>query len=565
MAENSSPPSVAHVLRWARFILGPERGSYILAAIYTIGISLLSLATPISVQLLINTVANIGLTTPLIVLSLSLFVLLLLSGLLNALRIHLLDVFARRFYARMVSEISLRAVFARDPFFLDDSQLPLFNRYFDIVIIQKSLPYLLIGGLTVVLQAGIGFVLVSLYHPLFLVFNLVIILVIWLIWVIWGKAAIRSAVALSHRKHETAAWLEQLGASDGFFKLDRHTSAALDRTERLTANYVDAHRGYFRKHFAQTLSFLLLYAIASATLLGLGGWLVIRGELTLGQLVAAELVLSAAFFGLSQLGLYLSYFYDSCAAVDELSLFFNIDQEDRHGAARVDVMSSDIEFAHVEGEGRSGGAVLNLKIPAGRTLRVRSSDHGIQRLLSNILKGQIRPQRGYVTLGKHDISAMDLDQLREEIVVLDRPTGIETTIREYLQLIAPGINSERIWNVLEIAGIREQVARLPHALETRLASTGWPLSLTETLRLKLAATVVTGPRVLVLTKLFDAISPNCIRRVMTALREEQGSTLLYFSSREIEDFFDGYVFLDHDRQWLADDVAEVEHLVAGDF
>jgi ABC-type bacteriocin/lantibiotic exporter with double-glycine peptidase domain len=62
--------------------------------------------------MLINTVANMGLTTPLVVLSLSLFFLLLLAGGLNALRIYILDVFGRRFYARMVSEISLRTIYA---------------------------------------------------------------------------------------------------------------------------------------------------------------------------------------------------------------------------------------------------------------------------------------------------------------------------------------------------------------------------------------------------------------------------------------------------------------------
>ena len=52
---------------------------------------------------------------------------------------------------------------------------------------------------------------------------------------------------------------------------------------------------------------------------------------TLGQLVAAELVLSAVFFGLSQLGTYLAYFYELCAALDELSLFDDIEQDELAG------------------------------------------------------------------------------------------------------------------------------------------------------------------------------------------------------------------------------------------
>ena len=300
-------------------ILGPESSFYSLTIVYGIGISLLSLATPISVQMLINTVANTGLTISLVVLSTTLFVLMLLSGLLNALRIHIMDLFQRRFYARMVSEIALKSIYALNPFFEDQRLSALFNRYFDIVIVQKNLPNMLIGGFTIILQTVVGLVLVSLYHPLFLLFNLVLVSLIWLIWAVWGGRAIRSAIQVSHTKHAAAAWLESLSESNGYFKSDRHISTALDKTDGVTRDYIRAHERHFGHHFAQTVCFLVLYALASASLLGLGGWLVIQGQLSLGQLVAAELVLSVAFFGVSQLGTYLSYFYELCASIEELS------------------------------------------------------------------------------------------------------------------------------------------------------------------------------------------------------------------------------------------------------
>ena len=80
------------------------------------------------------------------------------------------------------------------------------------------------------------------------------------------------------------------------------------RTDAVTADYITHHQLHFRHHFAQTVSFLVVYALASAGLLGLGGWLVIQGQLSLGQLVAAEVVLSVAFFGVTQLGIYLGVF-----------------------------------------------------------------------------------------------------------------------------------------------------------------------------------------------------------------------------------------------------------------
>ena len=263
-------PSARHVIGLVYEILKHERSFFGLAIIYGVAISLMSLATPIAVQVLINSVGYTALTVPLVVLTVTLFVLLIASGLMNALRLHLMEIFGRRFYARMTSEMALRSRYAQNPFFLDDGRGPLFNRYFDIMQVQKAVPLLMVGGFTVILQAAVGFILTSFYHPLFLAFNMILVLLLLSVWWIWGPAAIRSAVDLSQAKHRTAAWLEGLGASNGYFKSDAHIAYALQRTDEATGDYISAHRKHFRRHFSQTLSFLFLYALASAALLGLG-------------------------------------------------------------------------------------------------------------------------------------------------------------------------------------------------------------------------------------------------------------------------------------------------------
>jgi len=281
---------------WMRSIVGPDQSYLSVAMVYGIAISLLSLATPISVQLLINSVANIALPTPLFTLSAILFVLLLIVVVLSALRVHLMFLFERRVFARTVAEITIEAVQAKNPFFADANRTDLFNRYFDLVTVQKAVPSLIIGGFTILLQSAVGLIVTSFYHPFFLAFNVVLIAFVYLIWRIWSRGAIQSAVALSHAKHETARWLESVGGSNGFYKSSRHLDFAMDRSEAVTATYVRQHRHHFRATFAQTLAYLLLYAIASAALLALGGWLIIQNQLSIGQLVAAELILSGVFY-----------------------------------------------------------------------------------------------------------------------------------------------------------------------------------------------------------------------------------------------------------------------------
>ena len=544
--------SLARFFRQFLDILKPERSFYWLAIVYGIGISLLSLATPISVQMLVNTVANTALTAPLFMLSSTLFGLLLIFGLLYALRIHLLEIFARRFYARMVAQISLISVYAQNPFFTDTNRGSLFNRYFDVINVQKAIPVLFIGGFTVILQVAVGFVLVSLYHPLFLVFTLVMSALIWVIWLVWGSRAIRTGIDLSHAKHGTAAWLESIGGSNGFFKSQRRIDYALDRTDEYTAKYIDAREKHFGKHFAQTLCFLVMYAAASAVLLGMGGWLVIRGELTLGQLVAAELVLSVAFFGVAQLGTYLTYFYDLCAAVEEISLFYDVEQEDPAGEDPVRGDDHTLAFKGVRGTARHEEADFNFEIPSGSIVMASASHHGVQRLFTGLLKMHTLPKSGFATMGGIDFQDIESHNLRNTVHVLERPSFVAMTIREYLSLSCPDSATKRMVGALDTVGLTETISTFKDGLDTPIAETGYPFSSVELQQLKLANALLERPRVLVLSRLFDLLDEDPLAAAVNELREQAYSTVIYFSNRRIDLGFDSFLHLEAKQQTFFD-------------
>ncbi|MFN2288148.1 MAG: ABC transporter transmembrane domain-containing protein [Chromatocurvus sp.] len=541
-----------------RSILGPDSSFYWLALVYGVGISLFSLATPLSVQMLINTVANIGLTTPLVVLSTGLFLLLLFAGGLNAMRIHLMDIFGRRFYSRMVSEVALRAIYARNAFFEDNRNGALFNRYFDIIIIIKRVPNLLVGGFTIVLQTVVGFVLVSSYHPLLLAFNVMIGLLIWLIWAIWGRRAIRSAIELSHRKHANAAWLESVGRSNDFYKSERHIEDVLMRTDANTQSYIDQHVTHFRHHFSQTLAFLFIYAAASAMLLGLGGWLVIDGQLSIGQLVAAELVLSVVFFGLSQMGIYLSYFYDVCAAVDELSLFMQVEQEQPLGPHRRLSGPSKLSFfeARVRGGGQS--VLLHFDIPAGARVAACSAGPAQGHLVTELLKSHSRPETGSLSLAGTDLRSLHAFEIRQEIIVIDRPTVVESSLRDFLSLSSDeqGATIDPV-TAVRMVGLEANVAQLPQGLDTEIASTGWPLGITETLQLALASAIIAQPRVLVLSQAFDAVPEAVLVSALDRLQKESHTTILYFTGKLVDFGFTHFLYLGSESQRLYEDYASM--------
>ncbi|MEM9744674.1 MAG: ABC transporter ATP-binding protein [Pseudomonadota bacterium] len=557
------PRTVGELMRYFSAILGPESSFYWLAIIYGIGISLLSLATPISVQMLINTVANSGLTTPLIVLSFTLFGLLLVAVLLNALRIHLMELFSRRFYARMVSDIALRSIYALNPFFADQGRGTLHNRYFDIVIVTKRVPALLVGGFTLLLQSVVGFVLVSLYHPYFLIFNMLVLGLLYIVWLIWGRRSIKSALDLSHKKHATAGWLEALGESNGFYKKQSHVDKALDETDAYTGQYIKQQKVHFGHTYGQTLALLLIYATASATLLGLGGWLVIQSQLSIGQLVAAELVLSVVFVGVSQLGTYLTYFYDLCAAIDELSLFHDTALEDPPGVGEPLPEFCSLSFQRACGEARGRPTEFNLAIEAGTWVLAVAQNYSIQRLFSNLLRRHEEPQSGMVTYGGVDITAIAAHELRQEVIVLDKPQIVSMTVREYLEICLGRQDNKRIREAIALVGLEDTVAELNEGLDTLLMSTGWPLSIAETMQLKLAGALLSEPEMLVLNQLYDVLTDEVLERSLATLRQpgqKNKTTVVYFTNNRSHLRFDSYLYLGATEQHQLKSYAEMRRV-----
>lgn len=554
MANESDSVRLRDVVRWARPILGPDRPFFTLAIVYGIGIGLLSLATPISVQLLINSVANTALPTPLFTLAGILFGLLMLSAMLAAFRAHLMEIFRQRFFAQLVAEITLRAVHARNPFFSDERSGDLFNRYFEVMNIQKAVPSLLIGLFTIVLQSGVGFIVTSFYHPFFLAFNLLFIFVVWLIWRVWSRGAMTTAVALSHKKYQTAHWLESVGASNGFYKSGRHIDYAIKNSESMTAGYIAAYQRHFRYSYSQTVAFLVLYALSSAGLLALGGWLVIQGQLSIGQLVAAELILSSIFAGTAQLGSYLDTFYDLVAAVEELGLLYAIPQEAPGQEAAYVVSSGDLAFAGV----KIGGLTLDCTVPEGAKL-VAAADAETQRAFGLLLKRHMRPDQGFITLGGMDISTLDTYQLRSDVIVLDRPSIVESTILDYLQLAGDPDAARDVMNILRIVGLDRRIGQLPDGVNTVLSSTGWPLALPEIMRLKFAGALLARPKFLVLSPLFEMIPTSELEQMFGALRK-LSTTVIYFTNRSSFAELDGYLWLGRNEQRIVADRAAFDAL-----
>jgi ABC-type bacteriocin/lantibiotic exporter with double-glycine peptidase domain len=525
-------------------IVRPDRSFLYVALVYGLAISLLTLAVPIAVQTLINTVVNIASTRAITILASLLFLTLAISGGLSAMRTRVMELFERKIYARLTAQLSLKTMMAQYNFFEGRRNTTIIHRYFDIMTLQKNIPALLIDGFALVLQMIVGFTLVSFYHSSLFVFNTVLILSVYLIWAIWGRGAQRTAIKLSNSKYNTAKWLNDMSSAHDFFKSSKHMDYAGENTEHFIADYVEKHKKHFHYTFAQTIMFLVLYALASSLLLGLGGWLVVEGELSIGQLVAAELILFAIFFGLSQFSNYLKLYYELLGAADKIGKALaipqeKVDEDSDHIPNNSELQANKLALSHL-GE----SCQLDFKAEADSKLFITTDKTWIQQQLVQILRQHKPIKHGWIRLGGLDITDYDTFELRQAVASIDRSLIVECSIKEYLRMAAPKASIAEIKSALERVQLDTRIANLEHDIDTMMSSLGSPLLPYEFLLLKLAAAFLSSPQLIILNQHFDNL-PSELHTSMLKELEKQKSTIFYFTHDPIDGVFDGTLLLDN--------------------
>lgn len=512
-------------------LLKPEISFFSVAIIYGIAISLLTLAVPVAVQTLVSTIANIGSTRAVAILSTLLFFTLLIASIMYALRIRVMEHYERRVYARLTAELSLKTIMAPHSFFEGRRNTAITQRYFDIMTLQKNIPPLMVDGFALILQMIVGFTLVSFYHPMLFAFNLVLLIFLYLALAIWSKRAKVSAIELSQAKYSTAKWLNDIAAAHEFFKSSRHLDYAGKTTEKHIEYYNGKHYRHFSNTFAQACMFLFLYAAASGSLLGLGGWLVIQGELSIGQLVAAELIMAAVFFGMARFSMYLKLYYELFGTADKIGSALSIPQEHIHDGAAIKLeKDACLEFKDLQLERDGYKFNLNLTLQFDEKAFIKTDHSWIQRELIQQLKFFENSPKGSIRLGGLELSDIETFELRQMIMTVDRSLIIECTIEEYLRFSARHATNAAIRDALERVGLHHTIERLPNGIKTVLTPLGTPLLPMELLLLKTAAVVLAKPRVAIINQHFDAI-PAYIREELLVLLAEQPFIVMYFTNQ----------------------------------
>lgn len=511
-----------HLRPWERVskLIKLERDDVWVVVMYSAAVGLLSLATPIAVQSLVTTVAFGTLLQPIVVLAVLFLVALGFQAVLKALQARVIEALQVRVFARTALDIAWRIPRARR-----DEHHPvtpeLVNRFFDVLTVQKSFAQVLTEGLSAFMQITIGLLVLAFYHPALLALAIIIILSTNLLILLPIRRGVRTSFEESRHKYEVGAWLEELARAPSAFRGTGGTALAAARADGLVRQYISARRRHFTVVYGQTVSALAVQVIASAVLLGFGGFLVVNEGLTLGQLIAAEIIVAAVTNSIAKFGKILESTYDLVTGLSKVGHLIDLEVDlNETGELLPGSGPVGVKLTNVECEGHH----LSFEVkPGARTAIVGPTGYA----LADLLAGLSQPEHGTYEIHGVDVRRASGVALHDQVMLVRREDVFTGTVFENVSLTRPGVTPADVRAAVERVGLDDDIRALERGYDTELGFQGSPLTPSQTLRLVVARALAAAPRLIVIDDSLDGLDPVVRSRVVSALtRKDAPWTLI---------------------------------------
>ena len=463
---------------------------------------------------------------------------LVLAVLLRAMQLYVVECLQRRFFVRTADAFADH--FARAEIGAFDGRNPtdIVNRFFEVASVQKAFATLLVDGIGVVMVTLVGLVVLAFYHPYLLTFAAVMAALVFFLLFVLGIGGVKSSIAESYAKFDVAAWLEELAKCPHTFRFGRGGELAHQRADELADAYVTARRRHFRVVWRQTLFALLLEAVAMTVLLGLGGWLVINRQLTLGQLVAGELIVALVLAAISKSGKYIETFYDLQASLDKLGVIDQLPLE-REGGEVLPALGRPMRVVAEVRRWTPGGYIgpadglRRLDILSGERVAVCGpSGSGKTRLMETLALLRV-PDEGLLEFDGLDGRSLDRAQTRLQLAYVGQAETFADTVAENIRVGRGDLSAADVRRALEMVGLADTVARLSEGVGTPIASDGLPLSANDVSRLSIARAIAGKPRLLLINGMLDRLDLKTCPELIESLFDRSAPwTLVIVTARD---------------------------------
>jgi len=507
-----------------------------ITALYLLSIlsGLIQLSLPLGIQAIINfAIVATGrnqLPASMWVLIFLVVLGVLFTGMLKINQMKIVEKIQQKIFTRFSFEFSQR-IPKLNVKSIDQYHLPeLVNRFFDIPTLQKSMAKLLLDIPTAVIQLCFGLILLAFYNSVFIVFGIILLVILYLILYISSPKGFEASLEESNYKYEIAGWIQEIARGIKTFKFFNTYNLHLEKTNTFLEGYLNSRNRHFQILKLQYWSLVVFKILITAAMLIVGGILLIRQDINLGQFIAAEIIILTIMSAVEKLIISLETVYDLLTSVEKITKITDkpIDEDGSYEFVKklgIEIEAKNLSF------GFHNTFILkdiSFHIQPGQKVAITGDGDSGKTILLRMLTGVFQDFEGDLSFNQIPINNYNLNTLRNHIgIYMQKQDIFSATLWDNITLGNPELNEQDVIDTFKLVGLEQFFRGLNKGFDTHLEPTGKQLSASTVQKLLIARSLLNQPSLLLLDEPMKLIADDIKQSIQNYLFGLKDVTIVF--------------------------------------
>lgn len=409
------------------------------------------------------------------------------------------------------------------------------NRFFESFQIQKMVSKVLLDIPTASIQIIFGLILLGIYHPAFILFGLGLLLAVALIIRLTVNPGLTSSMEESNLKYVNTAWIVEMARVVMSLKISKSSFLGLKRTDRNVTEYLAKRNKHFRVLLIQYKSLVVFKVLITAAMLTIAAILLIDQKITIGEFIAAEIVILTVINSIEKLIGSMDNIYDITTGLEKMENILDAPAE-KNGSFPYTPNGSGpvinlVDFGFSYPSGLKVFENLNIRF-APNTINLLSGKlgHGKSTLL-RLLSTQYHHYTGQLLFDGISLQAYDLNSIRAKTgVFIHQKELFQGTVRENISMGNAEIKDEDIIHLMKELSFDNLINDFSKGLDQLIDPAGNRLASNKVNKLLLMRALINRPSLLVLDEPFLHLSAEEKRKVVKHIEEMSKNTTVIIAT-----------------------------------